>query len=572
MNPEDEIITQMGLILTQMKYARRAMEDIERTTSRYGGVNFAAALAGGRFGEPPMFNGALKVYVVNINDLTSGGTSPFEGLLGGIGRFVGGLVGGVVGGTVGGALLPVNLYLLGRITQHIHAIVDKLAILGFFESGGSSGGGGGGGFGALIPSLRATIQDLTALFHSAAEPGSGKAGAPATAGGQQWLSILLVGSALVDGLIILVPILSGALASFIVRIDQIKLAFNDMLQFVLRNTFLLRGVVLITIFDTVAAAANLAASLLTIAVGPMRTILTAVFDIVGTLLDVVVEAMRFIGHGLSVTINGLMTWLQDGFLPLLVAFGDTRVFRLIYHLVDILPAILPALLKLKDPSITLSPAETSALTAAAARPVPGPGGIVAAPGTAPRIAPFPDLTVGLPAAGALSTILMTAGTRVTGATNTMIEATAGMLTRMGATFSSTDLGGADIQRHIAALTPHADALAGALTTARDAAANAPRTGMEAIAQAYEGWLGGGGLNALLTRITDHFAQNPAILAAVAASAADARAVVTIEQMTIVVEPPSAPNPAHGPTSSLAPTSNGSFARAYRGYDPDAHLG
>src|SRR5712692_8737653 len=106
---DPELVTQMGLMLTQLRYSRRALEDVERSTARYAGFAFASALsAGPSFGAPPMLDGALKVYVVNINDLQPGtGSGGFiEGLLGGVGRFFGGLIGGFVGGTISGFVLP----------------------------------------------------------------------------------------------------------------------------------------------------------------------------------------------------------------------------------------------------------------------------------------------------------------------------------------------------------------------------------------------------------------------------------------------------------------------------------
>src|SRR5687767_750094 len=99
---EEVIIGQLGLLLSTLRYMRRAVEDIERNTARYSGISFAPVFSeGARFGEPPLLNGALKVYIVNINDLTAppeGGI--LEGILGGVGRFIGGAVGGLIGGTM----------------------------------------------------------------------------------------------------------------------------------------------------------------------------------------------------------------------------------------------------------------------------------------------------------------------------------------------------------------------------------------------------------------------------------------------------------------------------------------
>ena len=93
---EEIIIQQMGLILMQLRFARRALEEVERGTARYGGVSFSNALAAGaRFGEPPLLNGALKVHVVNLSDLNPGTSigNLIEGILGGVGRFFGGFIG-----------------------------------------------------------------------------------------------------------------------------------------------------------------------------------------------------------------------------------------------------------------------------------------------------------------------------------------------------------------------------------------------------------------------------------------------------------------------------------------------
>ena len=38
MDPEDQIVAQMGLLLTQVRYSRIALEHIERATTRYAGI------------------------------------------------------------------------------------------------------------------------------------------------------------------------------------------------------------------------------------------------------------------------------------------------------------------------------------------------------------------------------------------------------------------------------------------------------------------------------------------------------------------------------------------------------
>src|SRR4051794_14246794 len=130
---DDQIVTQMGLLLTQLGNMRRAVEDIARVTSRYAGFAFAEAFTpGAGFGAPPMRGGALLVYVSNISDLVSGGgiAGFFEGLLGGIGRFFGGLFGGLIGGTIGGVLLPVMIGQVDSIVGNIRDILNRLGIRG----------------------------------------------------------------------------------------------------------------------------------------------------------------------------------------------------------------------------------------------------------------------------------------------------------------------------------------------------------------------------------------------------------------------------------------------------------
>src|SRR5712672_3468064 len=101
MNPDEPIIAQMGLILTQLRQTRRLLEDIERNTARYAGFAVSEALSGGgstKFGAPPLEGNALRVYIVNINDLVPGtGLVGFlGGLFGGITRFFSDLAGGLI--------------------------------------------------------------------------------------------------------------------------------------------------------------------------------------------------------------------------------------------------------------------------------------------------------------------------------------------------------------------------------------------------------------------------------------------------------------------------------------------
>jgi hypothetical protein len=127
----DELITQLGLLLTQTRFARRALEDIERATATYGTFAFSSVItAGPKFGEPPLFDGALKVHVVNINDLAPGrGFGDFlQGLLGGLGSFVGNLGGGLVGGTLGSYNIAKSMPTILAIADRIESILKLIGV------------------------------------------------------------------------------------------------------------------------------------------------------------------------------------------------------------------------------------------------------------------------------------------------------------------------------------------------------------------------------------------------------------------------------------------------------------
>src|SRR5262249_24349831 len=141
-----------------------------------------------------------------------------------------------------------------------------------------------------LPEIRRTIQAITGLFTAASSGPDAAGGAlgqpPRTLAGQQWLDALatfsegLQGMSLVvDGLTRLVVVLIGALATLITRLDSIKLAIVDLLQFALRNVFLLRGVTLVTIYDTLAGIASLGASVLSIVGTTIQSILSGIFRV-----------------------------------------------------------------------------------------------------------------------------------------------------------------------------------------------------------------------------------------------------------------------------------------------------
>lgn len=577
---EEELITQMGLILTQLRYTRRAIEDIERSTARYGGVAFATALqAGPRFGEPPLLAGALKVYIVNINDLAPGtGFGGFlESLLGGVGRFFGGFFGGLAGGAVGTIALLFGQ--LNRLASTIDRILDRLGLGGGTprstptppSSPPPAGTPPSSNLTAALPEIQRTIQMLTGLFTAASagpdQAGRAAGGTPRTLGGTQWLEVLesvsnvLQGVArVVNGMILLVPILIGALALLVARLDNIKLAVIDLLQFVLRNVFLLRGVILVTIYDTIAAAASLAANILGTVGTLVSQVLTSIFRIVGALLEVAVESIRFLSNGIQNTIDVLLRWMVNALGAVLTFLGDTRIFRVIVHIIQTIPAIIPPLFQLITGS-RLLPEDIAALNAAAARTIPGP----TTPGGTVPVPLFPDLAATLtPPAGvrSLSDTLTASSQSITREVGGIFRSTTGALREVSATLQESAAQGEEgftrgLAAHQATVVRRADELADALTSAQRAASEQPQTGLEAIARAYEGWLQGGGLRTILGNITEYFqgaaTSGPEALRSlpgrITAQAAAERPRATIEIEEVVIEIGPAPEASRGTPSS-----------------------
>jgi hypothetical protein len=509
----EEVVTQLGLLLTQVRYARMALENIERATSRYAGLALTASAGGGGtpFGSPPLLDGALKVYVVNINDLTSSGGGLgdiISGVLGGAGRFLGGVFGGLVGGTVSGVVFPYTMAQIASVVEGIERIVNRLGL-----GGGSSGAGASGGGPSLLSqlgSLAETFRAAAALFNTAAPAGAvpqqPAAGTPAAG----FLDLTRALGHVVNGLILLVPLLIGALASFLIRLDDIKLAIVDMLQFAVRNLLLARAVVLAIVLDTISLAARLAGSIVGIIATLIDTLLESVFRVVNAGLETVLTALRIASTGLKTTVDALMLFLRDGVGALLIALGRLQIFRLVFHLAAILPLILPAIARIVDKP--LNPAETAALTRAAGIAPPtaaGPGGPV-------PIANFPDLAATIiPASerAALVGSVADLGRTLRAETGTSFGAVRTALGAVGTTVreaaGNLDRGlGDELRERLGAASVHARSLAESMQAAEAVSLNRPQTGLEAIAGAYEGWLRGGGLTTLMQGITAHFQSTP----------------------------------------------------------------
>lgn len=586
MDPEDLIVTQMGLLLTQFKFVRRAMESIERSTSRYGTFSFAEAFqSSARFGAPPLFNGALKVYVTNINELAPGrGIGGFiEGLLGGVGRFLGGFGGGLVSSVIGGLYsIPIIILKFATITKQVNEILQRLGIgkgasltekveailrkhkIKLIETKPNKAGSKSKkeyspDLGTILERWQPIMKSLTELFSAA---GSGKKGATLSPASEKtasgWTATLKVINdilrglpPIINGLIILLPILIGSLAMFIYRLNDIKLAIVEMLQFALRNVLLLRGVILVTIFDTVSSAAKLAANILGILATAVQKVLGAVFTVIDKLLSLALKGLKFITGGVKRVIDKLVPWLLKTVGYILDTLGRTEIFRFFHYFVRILPKILsPLILLIRNKS--LSAPEIKSLDKAANMKMLTLSGAGAA-GTA-TLKPFPNLGKALDPKGSLGKLsgeVAKTGATLTTETNKVFLTMQGALRKAGRSLDEGNFN-RDLDKHRIQVKGHATKLAEALNQAQvkaQAAAAGSKTpkGLELIALAYQAWLTGGGLRALLDRINAHFQATPSKGAAARRSIPGrivteapkdrTRATVEINKVIIEIAPP-----------------------------------
>lgn len=573
---DEAVITQIGLLLTQVHYARIALEGIERATTRYAGIalSMQGSSAGGSgtpWGAPPLFDGALKVYVVNLADLTSGSSlgDVIAGVLGGAGRFLGGFVGGIAGGAVGAVALPWMLHEAARITEHVDSI---LARLGAAPGGtGTAGGAGGSTLSDQLQSLTSLVREVTGLFTAAASgPGSGgpRTGAAAGADGgitaalQPALAVAIAATRLVDGLVLLLPMAVGSIALLLNSLGRIEVAVLDLVEFALRGALLLRAAVLGAALDAVSVLGRLAATTIGLVVTALDTIIPSVFRLLVTGLETALTALSIVSTGIKNLVDGLLLWLRDGLGSMLIFIGNLRVFRLLEHLAQVAPAVLAAVARLMDKP--LSRTELRALERASRIILPSGSG---ASSVVPPVAPAPDLlALALPPAArtALVDSVRALGTSFATETHTSLTAVHGALGGIGTAFRhAADHLDDNLATEIGARSQIAAAevrgLSRALEEARATARERPATGLEAIATAYEGWLSGGGLSRLFDQIQGHFASAPTsgatastslagrTVQAVLADRSDRRVVVEIDEVVLELAPAAAA--AAGPSAA-----------------------
>ena len=559
----DELLQQIGLLLSQLRVARRAIEDIERSTAKYNSFAFASALsAGAKFGEPPMFGGALKVWIVNINDLAPGAGGGFlEQLLGGIGRFFGNFGGGAVGSILASWKLPQMISDIQKIADSVERILIRLGINMNEKDKAKDQKAKPEGPGLLdtLAGWKDVFQVFTALFLAA---GNDPAAAQKTVDSQtpaakQWLAIVQTACALVDGidrvvrgLTFLIPMVIGALAELIANLHRIELAIIELIQFVLQEVFLLRGVILVTVYDTLAAVAKVAAAVLGIVSTGLADIAASIFNIFGSLFDGAVAAIKYLADGLQATIDTVARWLVDVIGAALTTISDSLLFREIVYIVKVLPDLLPHLIVALQGEGALSAVDASKLEAAkkVAQPDLGATGLVGAKIPAPPLisasllpsADYAKLTKSM--SDAIDGVKKNFKGTFDSATGTLDKITKQLDESAKDKDFNKALGG-----YITDLRDHSKTLAGAIGESQKAAADAaakghPPTGLETIADAYEKWLKEGGLNGVLTYVTDYFKKPGAADAlkdrAVSPTAVtEPRATVDIQDMIIEIEAP-----------------------------------
>lgn len=546
---DGDLITVIGLLLTQLRYARRALEDIERSTARYGSFAFTSALSEGpRFGAPPMLSGALKVHIVNINELAPGsGFGGFlESLLGGVGRFFGGLIGSFVGGTVGGFNVPGIIAGMNKLAERIERILTLLGVDLRNDKTDKTDKDKKEGPGLIqrLKELTPFIDLITNLLGAGGNKSKDQKG-PGPVPDPLWLPLMQQADALVrsianavQGLTFMIPLLIGALAWVVTHLRNIQLAALELVQFLVKELLLLRGVVLFTVEDTLAGAAHLAANILSTLGKALPDVIDALTKVFEGIFNAGIKVLEFLATGIKETVDSVMTWLFKTIGAVLMAIGDTKVFRVVTHLIQVLPALLPGLVLLvRNTNVP----NLDALSQAAAASVAGPS-VTGTSGAPPAPPPFPDLLG--PAKDKLeksSDTLTKALTQAQTDLKTAFDTSIGALNNIGSTLDAvkTDKSFLDaLDGKEAEIRKHAEKFAGLLDTPiSQLEKQQPDSGLKKIADAYEAWLSGGGMSQIFDSFKDYIAKSPSAAAAFAPpqSQGDSRPPATVEIQEVLID-------------------------------------
>ena len=301
MDPEDQIVAQMGLLLTQVRYSRIALEHIERATTRYAGIALSIP-GGGRRGRARRPAADRR----RAQGLRRQHQRPHRRA--GNRRHA-------RGGDRRRGPLPRRLLRRAR-RRHASAASSsptcscRCARSSRASSGSSTGSGStwrattakkepssdGPSIMVQLRSLSEVLREVASVFRAAASGGPTAAPA-ATSSVHTYLDLVRGIANVVDGLILLVPLLIGALASFLLRLRDIQFAIVDMLQFGLRNVLLLRAAVLAIVLDTLSLAGRLAASVVGIVATAVDTVLESVFRVIHAGLVAVLAVVRIVSTG-----------------------------------------------------------------------------------------------------------------------------------------------------------------------------------------------------------------------------------------------------------------------------------
>jgi hypothetical protein len=503
---EETIVQQMGLLLTQVRVARMSLEHIERSTSRFAGLALSAAAAGtgeraAAFGAPPMIDGALKVYVVNINDLVDAapGGGFLEPLLGGIGRAIGGFVGGLVGGVIGGVSVTLVVERLAATVLAIERVVKHLTNTIGLKPG-----------------------EWKALFGNPADPAAKKEPEPPSPlmvgiGSQlermlpeQVLAMVEAFSHIIDALIILVPVAIGAVAALLASLSDLRLQIVEWIGFALRNLLLLRAVAIGVLADTASIVAPLVASILSGVAAMADTVLSGLASLLSTAITGAVRTARILAGGLVGVINTSVAFLRDTLIPLLNWFQTTPLVRLVAWFATALPAMLVALTSAAGGVLTGDEKKDLAQASAEGAKV------LATPTSAPAATTLTSATLvgsisGMDdkAIGAEMTKLSTEASKVAkdslGAVSGLVTKTAVDLQKAAAD-STTTLGSA-IDKEVTAAKGHIKTIDGVMSEAQAVAGRRPESTLDKIAVKYQSWLTGGGMDEILRAIRVHFTES-----------------------------------------------------------------
>ncbi len=549
---EDTVITQLGLVLSQVRYARRTLEEIERSSARFAGIVLSGnpgSPAGG-FGAPPLNGGALRVFVENLEDLVAPPLGFFESLLGGIGSFLGGALTSAVSGFLAGFTLPDLVIRLEKIVSGVTRILDLIGLRGASEQSSGKDAKGKEAKPASGPEfpLLDFIDKLKDLFSFAVRgPEAGNKGPPGADASNGWMTTIGAVNRLLDSLSVVSRSLTGLLPSIlgfveylISRLPTLQRAILDVVAFLLKNAFLLRASILGMLGETLLVLGNLGSSVLDILSRTVLGMLNSASTLIDKVLGMIELVLPPLAAGLQRAVDGVLDWLSVRLDSLLRSIGTSVVGQGALHLIDILPGLLPALIVFRHGPGAVSEELLKGLKAL------GPLKFSFAEATKQSNVHAPTGSPVDPAA-TLRESLRTAHDGVQlGVGEILILAQelvqqgldgAAKLKKRGEDFVDQDI-------------PLSQKRLGERLTklgARTAEVNqllVPVVSVSAaispIAQAYEDWMVGGGLKSLIQDVTKYLQLNPQLPQAVqklASEAAPPRAIIEIGEVVIELNPP-----------------------------------